>query len=76
MCRACGFSGYGQVTSRVSTGGWILFIFLTLACVTIPFCWIPLVTMKDKRVACPNCGGSTARSGPPAGREDLAGVRA
>lgn len=55
QCRACGYAGYAGISQKISAGGWILFALLALGCVTSLFCWIPLITMKGKRVCCPQC---------------------
>ena len=55
QCKACGHVGQAMIASKISTGGWILFAILLLACVTTPFCWIPLVAMKDRHPECPRC---------------------
>ncbi len=52
-CRACGFAGNAMVFSKVTTGGWVLFGLLLLMC--FPFCWIPLISMKEHGAKCPRC---------------------
>lgn len=52
-CRACGFAGHAMVSSKVSTGGWVVMCLLLLLC--LPLFWIPLLAMKDRLTCCPNC---------------------
>jgi hypothetical protein len=53
-CRACGYQGAALVQSKISSGGWVLFILMTIF-LCWPLCWIPLVTMKDRRSVCAHC---------------------
>lgn len=39
--------------SRVTTGGWVLFVVLLLGC--FPLCWIPFIAMREKGSRCPQC---------------------
>lgn len=55
VCPHCHRSGQVQTTTKLSTNGMLLFLFLLLFCITLPFCWIPLVTMRDTKTYCPNC---------------------
>ena len=54
-CRVCGHQGQATTTDKASTAAWILALVLTLSCVGTLFCWVPLVTMRDKRLSCPRC---------------------
>lgn len=53
-CRHCGAQGSGVHSSKVSTGGWIVFVLLFIVCFVL--CWIPLVWMKDQTTRCMRCG--------------------
>jgi len=55
VCPFCHHPGVMQSTSKVSTGGWIVFALLALSCVGVLLCWIPLLVMKDTMTFCPNC---------------------
>jgi len=44
------------VRQGVSAGGWVLFVVMLLFVLTILFCWIPLVFMKDDYRVCSGCG--------------------
>ena len=55
VCRCCGFQGRACQSSKVSTGGVVLAIFLFLTFFGILLFWIPLVTMRDTRMVCPRC---------------------
>lgn len=54
-CRSCGYTGQMRYSQKVSTGGWILFAICLVFVVCIPFCWVPLVAMKDTAYVCPCC---------------------
>lgn len=54
-CSYCGYQGHPDRASKVSTAGWVLFIVMGLACLTLPFCWVPLVCLKDHTTLCPRC---------------------
>jgi hypothetical protein len=42
--------------TRATTAAWILFVVLILGACTIPFCWIPLVFMRERMTVCSSCG--------------------
>lgn len=44
------------VYSKISAGGWVLFVLMLLFFVTILFCWVPLLFMKDEYRVCSSCG--------------------
>jgi len=52
-CRACGMQGAPIITTKISTGGWVVFVLLLLFC--FPLFWVGLL-MKDKIALCPRCG--------------------
>ena len=54
-CRSCGYAGNAMVVEQISTGGWVVFVLMFLSFFLFLFCWIPLITMKDRRSQCPNC---------------------
>jgi len=51
-CNMCGYMGQPRYTSKVSTGGWVVFVLLLIF--TCIFCWIGLL-IKDTRQQCPQC---------------------
>ena len=51
-CPRCAYAGQAMVTTKVSTGGWILFVVLLF--VTIIFCWVGLL-IKETKMMCPQC---------------------
>jgi hypothetical protein len=53
QCRACSYAGHAMVTTKVSTGGWILMV--VVLCLFFPLFWVPLVSLKDCVTQCPNC---------------------
>jgi LITAF-like zinc ribbon domain len=54
-CPFCGDPDPPLVRTKVSGGGWALFVvMLVLLC--WPLCWIPLVAMKDEYRVCQGCG--------------------
>ena len=55
-CRACGYCGPAQVRDAITTAGWVMFIVLTCSCIGTLFCWVPLITMTDRRMHCAGCG--------------------
>lgn len=55
QCRACGHVGQAKQAGKTSTAGWILFVVMLCACVTTPFCWVPLLALRDKHLECPRC---------------------
>lgn len=54
-CITCGYAGEMYHVTKISTGGWILFVVLLLGVCTLPICWIPLLAMKDRGKQCPQC---------------------
>jgi hypothetical protein len=52
-CPFCGTSEPPNVDSKVSTGGWVLFVVLLISC--FPLCFIGLFVREDYRV-CSSCG--------------------
>jgi DNA-directed RNA polymerase subunit RPC12/RpoP len=55
-CPFCHHRGAPVVRSKVSTGGWVLFVLLLCGLCTAFLCWIPLVFMKEEYRACSSCG--------------------
>lgn len=53
MCNSCGHQGIMQYASKVSTGGWIVFVILLIGC--FPLCFIPLLVAKSRAQQCPRC---------------------
>lgn len=53
-CIHCGFQGLWTSTSKVSGGGWVLFVVLLICC--FPLCWIPLIAMRETGRKCGQCG--------------------
>lgn len=53
-CPMCSYQGMPQSREKISTAGWILFVVLIFLCIFL--CWIPLITMKSRANACPQCG--------------------
>lgn len=54
QCRACGYAGHAKVISKITTGGWVLFVAMVLF-LCWPLCWLPLVFLRDRRCECPGC---------------------
>ena len=52
-CQSCGYVGAPMHASKISTGGWIMFVVLLIFC--FPLCFIPLLTMKDRAPKCARC---------------------
>jgi hypothetical protein len=55
QCRVCGHSGPAWIKSQITTGAWVLSIFLFFTVCGTLFFWIPLVTMTDKHSMCSGC---------------------
>jgi len=53
-CQMCGWHGAPALVHKVSGGGWVVFVLLLLFCFI--FAWVPLVTMKDTKQKCRQCG--------------------
>lgn len=53
-CMHCGFQGIWTSTSKVSGGGWVMFVVLLICC--FPLCFIPLVAMRETGRKCGQCG--------------------
>jgi uncharacterized membrane protein len=53
QCRACGHVGHAAISTKISTNGWIVFAIMLFLC--LPFCWIPLLGMKERKAVCPQC---------------------
>lgn len=51
-CPMCGYAGPPTSSSKISTQGWIVFIFLFFVCIL--FCWVGLL-MKETKQMCPRC---------------------
>jgi hypothetical protein len=54
-CRHCGHAGTPLRESKATTAAWIVALVLSLSCVGLLFCWVPLVTMKQTTTLCPRC---------------------
>ncbi len=54
-CRACGSPEPPLRRERISEGGWIVFGVLACFPCCWPFCWIPLITMKEDYLVCYEC---------------------
>jgi DNA-directed RNA polymerase subunit RPC12/RpoP len=53
-CPYCNSREIPRKADEISTGGWVVFAVLLLFC--IPLCWIPLITMKEQKRYCYDCG--------------------
>ena len=57
-CPYCEHEGAPNVTTKMNSGGWVLFVVLLLFC--LPLCFIPFVVdgCKDEVRKCASCGGA------------------
>lgn len=53
FCRSPGRPGSG---SRATTGAWILAVLCFFSLCLIPFCWLPLLVMRERWRVCKSCG--------------------
>jgi hypothetical protein len=53
-CPYCDSDEMPRVSEEISTGGWVVFVVLCFVC--IPLCWIPLISMKEQKRYCFDCG--------------------
>jgi predicted RNA-binding Zn-ribbon protein involved in translation (DUF1610 family) len=55
-CPYCGSRSPPILKNKVSPGGWVLFVVCLLFVITILFCWVPLLFMKEDYRVCSSCG--------------------
>lgn len=55
ICPYCHTAAPPFTASKISTGGWVVFVFLTLTCFGIFLAWIGLL-IKDYYKVCSQCG--------------------
>lgn len=54
-CPFCGTTSVPRVQSKTSQTGWILFVVMLIFVITILFCWLPLLFMKEESRVCSHC---------------------
>ncbi|WP_437591478.1 LITAF-like zinc ribbon domain-containing protein [Sorangium sp. So ce1000] len=61
VCPRCRVPGTYPVEHQKASGAaWVIFFACIIFCITIPFCWLPLVLMKERRLLCSHCRAPVA----------------
>jgi hypothetical protein len=55
-CPFCRSTWAPRVTSKATGGAWVLFVLMLCGICTAPFCWLPLVVMREESRSCTACG--------------------
>lgn len=55
-CPYCQAAARPRIEQKITQAGWVVFTILILSVIGIPFCWIPLIGMKEEVRSCSQCG--------------------